>query len=132
MLAGQRIALAPCGITATGDTSALHEVIDARVFDSAQVSYNLFNASAATASPQDYLAQDYGKLFDHTEAAGVGVVGIRVLAGGALSGSAERHPIRIMLAPQRLTAEYNSTPGDDYDRIQQFSSVPLRRLRFFL
>jgi hypothetical protein len=32
-------------------------------------------------------------LFDHTRAAGVGVVGIRVLAGGALSGSAERHPI---------------------------------------
>ena len=28
-----------------------------------------------------------------TKAAGVGVVGIRVLAGGALSGSAERHPI---------------------------------------
>jgi aryl-alcohol dehydrogenase-like predicted oxidoreductase len=26
-------------------------------------------------------------------AAGVGVIGIRVLAGGALSGSAERHPI---------------------------------------
>src|SRR5262249_840350 len=33
------------------------------------------------------------RLFDHTRAAGVGVVGIRVLAGGALSGSAERHPI---------------------------------------
>jgi aryl-alcohol dehydrogenase-like predicted oxidoreductase len=32
-------------------------------------------------------------LFDHTKAAGVGVVGIRVLAGGALSGSAERHPV---------------------------------------
>jgi aryl-alcohol dehydrogenase-like predicted oxidoreductase len=32
-------------------------------------------------------------LFDSTQAAGVGVVGIRVLAGGALSGSAERHPI---------------------------------------
>jgi aryl-alcohol dehydrogenase-like predicted oxidoreductase len=32
-------------------------------------------------------------LFDHTKADGVGVVGIRVLAGGALSGSAERHPI---------------------------------------
>jgi aryl-alcohol dehydrogenase-like predicted oxidoreductase len=32
-------------------------------------------------------------MFDHTKAAGVGVVGIRVLAGGALSGSAERHPI---------------------------------------
>jgi L-galactose dehydrogenase/L-glyceraldehyde 3-phosphate reductase len=32
-------------------------------------------------------------MFDHTQAAGVGVVGIRVLAGGALSGAAERHPI---------------------------------------
>lgn len=81
------------GITATGDTSALHEVIDARVFDSAQVTYNMLNPSAATALPPNYPAQDYGKLFDHTRAAGVGVVGIRVLAGGALSGSAERHPI---------------------------------------
>ena len=33
------------------------------------------------------------RLFDHTKAAGTGVIGIRVLAGGALSGSAERHPI---------------------------------------
>lgn len=81
------------GITAVGDTSALHEVIDARVFDSAQVTYNMLNPSAATALPPDYPAQDYGKLFEHTKAAGVGVIGIRVLAGGALSGSAERHPI---------------------------------------
>src|ERR1700693_1513048 len=81
------------GITAVGETSALHAVIDARVFDSAQVSYNMLNPSAATALPPNYPAQDYGKLFDHTQAAGVGVVGIRVLAGGALSGAAERHPI---------------------------------------
>ena len=81
------------GITAVGDTAALHEVIDARVFDSAQVSYNLLNPSAAAVLPANYPAQDYGRLFDHTKAAGVGVVGIRVLAGGALSGSGERHPI---------------------------------------
>ncbi|KRQ94087.1 hypothetical protein CQ12_21010 [Bradyrhizobium jicamae] len=81
------------GITALGDTAALHQVIDARVFDSAQVVYNMLNPSAADELPQNYPAQDYGRLFDHTKAAGVGVVGIRVLAGGALSGSAERHPI---------------------------------------
>ena len=81
------------GITALGDTAALHQVIDARVFDSAQVVYNMLNPSAAGALPAHYPAQDYGRLFDHTKAAGVGVVGIRVLAGGALSGSAERHPI---------------------------------------
>jgi aryl-alcohol dehydrogenase-like predicted oxidoreductase len=81
------------GITAVGDTTALLEVIDAGVFDSAQVSYNMLNPSAATALPMNYPAQDYGRLFDCTQAAEVGVVGIRVLAGGALSGSAERHPI---------------------------------------
>jgi aryl-alcohol dehydrogenase-like predicted oxidoreductase len=81
------------GMTAVGDTAALHQVIDARAFDSAQVVYNMLNPSAAEQLPKNYPAQDYGRLFEHTEAAGVGVVGIRVLAGGALSGSAERHPI---------------------------------------
>lgn len=81
------------GITAVGETAALHQVIDSRAFDSAQVAYNALNPSAAEALPPNYPAQDYGRLFDHTQAAGVGVVGIRVLAGGALSGSSERHPI---------------------------------------
>jgi aryl-alcohol dehydrogenase-like predicted oxidoreductase len=81
------------GMTAVGDTGALHQVIDARVFDSAQVVYNVLNPSAACELPTSYPAQDYGRLFDTTQAAGIGVVGIRVLAGGALSGSAERHPI---------------------------------------
>jgi len=80
------------GITAIGDTTALHDIIDAQLFDSAQVSYNMLNPSAATVLPPDYPAQDYGRLFDHTQKAGVGVIGIRVLAGGALSGTAERHP----------------------------------------
>ncbi|TPQ40603.1 hypothetical protein C2U70_04765 [Bradyrhizobium guangdongense] len=81
------------GITALGDTAALHRVIDSGAFDSAQVVYNMLNPSAADTLPANYPAHDYGKLFDRTRAAGVGVVGIRVLAGGALSGSAERHPI---------------------------------------
>jgi aryl-alcohol dehydrogenase-like predicted oxidoreductase len=81
------------GMTAVGETAALHQVIDARVFDSAQVVYNMLNPSAAEELPANYPAQDYQRLFDHSAAAGVGVVGIRVLAGGALSGSLERHPI---------------------------------------
>jgi aryl-alcohol dehydrogenase-like predicted oxidoreductase len=81
------------GLTAIGDTAALHRVIDAGGFDSAQVVYNMLNPSATEALPENYPAQDYGRLFDHTKVAGTGVIGIRVLAGGALSGSAERHPI---------------------------------------
>ncbi len=81
------------GLTAVGETAALHQVIDSRAFDSAQVVYNMLNPTAAEAPPANYPAQDYRRLFDHTKAAGTGVVCIRVLAGGALSGSGERHPI---------------------------------------
>jgi aryl-alcohol dehydrogenase-like predicted oxidoreductase len=81
------------GISAVGDTDALHQVIDSGAFDSAQIVYNMLNPSAGEALPQNYPAQDYRRMFDRTRAAGTGVVGIRVLAGGALSGSAERHPI---------------------------------------
>jgi aryl-alcohol dehydrogenase-like predicted oxidoreductase len=81
------------GLTAIGDTTALHRVIDARAFDSAQVVYNMLNPSAAIELPRNYPAQNYGRLFDHTMAAGVGVIEIRVLAGGALSGLTDRHPI---------------------------------------
>ncbi len=81
------------GITGVGDTAALHQVIDSRAIDSAQIVYNMLNPSAAVPLPARYPAQDYGRLFERTQAAGVGVIGIRVLAGGALSGTAERHPI---------------------------------------
>jgi hypothetical protein len=53
----------------------------------------MLNPAAAGELPPQYPTQDYGRLFDHTIVAGVGMIGIRVLAGGALSGSAERHPI---------------------------------------
>src|SRR5262249_57845114 len=53
----------------------------------------MLNPPAGIELPSSYPAQDYGRLFQHTRKAGVGVIGIRVLAGGALSGSTERHPI---------------------------------------
>jgi aryl-alcohol dehydrogenase-like predicted oxidoreductase len=80
------------GLTCVGETAALAQVIDSGAFDSAQVVYNMLNPSAAEALPANYPAQDYGRLFDHTKRAGTGVIAIRVLAGGALSGSADRHP----------------------------------------
>ncbi len=81
------------GITAIGETSALHAVIDSGAFDTAQVCYNLLNPSAGGPVPANYPGQDYGNLLARTQAAGMGAIGIRVLAGGALSGTAERHPI---------------------------------------
>lgn len=82
-----------CGITAVGDTPALHEVVDARVFDAAQVSYNLLNPSAGATVTPGYPAHDFGNLLAHTKAADMGVIAIRVLAAGALSGTERRHPL---------------------------------------
>jgi L-galactose dehydrogenase/L-glyceraldehyde 3-phosphate reductase len=80
------------GITAVGDTAALHRVADAHVFDTAQVSYNMLNPSAGTSVASGYPAHDFGNLLAHTKAADMGVIAIRVLAAGALSGSEDRHP----------------------------------------
>lgn len=81
------------GLTAIGDTEALQQVIGTGAFGSAQITYNLLNPSAGAPQPADYPAQDYGLLLEHARRAGAGAIGIRVLAGGALSGSAERHPV---------------------------------------
>src|SRR5262249_49734270 len=40
------------GITAVGDTAALHQVVDARLFHSAQVVYNMLNPSAGSGLPK--------------------------------------------------------------------------------
>ena len=81
------------GLTAVGETAALQQVIDTGVFGSAQISYNMLNPSAGSALPSGYPAQDYGLLLERASRVGAGAIGIRILAGGALSGSAERHPL---------------------------------------
>ena len=81
------------GITALGDSSALHRIVAAGVMDTAQIPHNLLNPSPMHALPPDYPAQDFLQLMPAAKAAGIGVIGIRVLAGGALSGSEARHPI---------------------------------------
>jgi L-galactose dehydrogenase/L-glyceraldehyde 3-phosphate reductase len=81
------------GITAVGETPALHAVVASAAFDTAQVCHNLLNPSAARKVGANFAGQDYDCLLDAMKAAGMGAIGIRALAGGALSGSAARHPI---------------------------------------
>jgi aryl-alcohol dehydrogenase-like predicted oxidoreductase len=71
----------------------LQRVADAGAFDTAQVSYNMLNPSAGTTVMPGYPAHDFGNLLAHTKAADMGVIAIRVLAAGALSGTEDRHPL---------------------------------------
>lgn len=81
------------GFTAKGDTDALHKLVESGYFDSAQVFYNMLVPSAGQAIAAGYPAQDYRLLLNAAERHGVGSIGVRVLAGGALSGSEKRHPL---------------------------------------
>ena len=83
------------GITALGDTQAVHAVIDAGVVDTAQVCYNLLNPSAGHELPSGFPAHDFGRLLARTRAQNMGTIVIRVAAGGALSAVETRHPIAV-------------------------------------
>ncbi len=83
------------GITALGETSALHRVIDAGVLDTAQVCYNLLNPSAGVSIPPGFPAQDFGRLLERARRQQVGAIVIRVMAAGALSGVMARHPVAV-------------------------------------
>ena len=75
------------GITALGETGPLNEVVSSGAFDTAQVCYNALNPTSGASLGSGYPAQDYAGLLGAAGKAGMGTIGIRILAGGALSGS---------------------------------------------
>jgi L-galactose dehydrogenase/L-glyceraldehyde 3-phosphate reductase len=81
-----------CGITAVGDIAAIRKVAEAHVINSAQVVFNLLNPSASAPVPERHPGQNFHELLKLNAASGIGSIAIRILAGGALSGSATRQP----------------------------------------
>jgi L-galactose dehydrogenase/L-glyceraldehyde 3-phosphate reductase len=92
------------GITALGDTPALHRALGAGTLDTAQVCFSLLNPSAGVPVPRGFPAQDFGGLLGRAQAEGVGVIAIRVLAAGALSGVETRHPVAVPAVEPIATA----------------------------
>ncbi|MCB1742300.1 MAG: aldo/keto reductase [Gammaproteobacteria bacterium] len=73
------------GITATGETGPLHEVIASQRFDTAQIYYNLLNPSAGMDVPSGFSAYDHKNLIKTAADNDVGVIVIRVLAAGVIA-----------------------------------------------
>jgi aryl-alcohol dehydrogenase-like predicted oxidoreductase len=84
-----------CGITALGETAALHRALDSGALDTAQVCYNLLNPSAGVTVPPGFPAQDFAGLLGRARQRNMGVIVIRALAAGALSGVETRHPVAV-------------------------------------
>jgi len=106
------------GITGLGESGAVHEAVATGGFQAIQIPYNLLNPSAGTIVPRNFPFQDYGQLIDHAAQQEMGVIAIRILAGGALSGSTERHPVA-----SKSVNPIASEPAyrDDVARAQRFT-----------
>jgi aryl-alcohol dehydrogenase-like predicted oxidoreductase len=109
-----------CGITALGETRALHQAIDSGTIDTAQVCYNLLNPSAGFQVPSGFPAQDFGGLLNRTRERRMGVIVIRVLAAGALSGVEARHPVAVPSVDPIATAPDYRT---DVTRAQRLGAL---------
>ena len=79
------------GINGIWETAALHAAVGLGQAHTIQCCYNLINPSAGQPVPPGFPFQDYARLIDRAAGQGMGVIAIRVLAGGALSGSTDRH-----------------------------------------
>ena len=87
------------GFSGVGETPALLKAVESRSFDTMQVVYNALNPSAGGPMPKGAPGQDYGRALERTKANDMGTIVIRALAGGALAGTAERHPLAMQVVP---------------------------------
>ena len=79
------------GVTATGDTEAVHEIVRSGKIGSGQMYFNAVNPSAGWAGHAGG-GQDYRGAIDAARESGVGVIVIRPLAAGAVVGPVDPHP----------------------------------------
>ncbi|MBR0650685.1 aldo/keto reductase [Roseomonas terrae] len=95
------------GITGLGDAMALRRVLEDGGFSTAQMPYNVLNPSGISALPSASTMPDLGGAIAHAASRDVGVMAIRILAGGALSGSEARSPVGVpVVAPIASGADY--------------------------
>jgi len=81
------------GINGIGETEAIHQGLDRTNPGTIQVCYNLLNPSAWYRVPEEFPFQDYRELMQKAAERQIGVIAFRILAGGALSGELDRHPV---------------------------------------
>jgi aryl-alcohol dehydrogenase-like predicted oxidoreductase len=106
------------GITGLGESDTLRQAVGRGGFQTIQVPYNLLNPTAGATASKGFPFQDYGQIIDRATQQGIGVIAIRILAGGALTGTLERHPVAsTSVNPIASEQEY----GADVVRARRYS-----------
>ena len=108
------------GMTGVGEPKGIHEVVASGLVSTVQTVYNLINASAGAAAPAGFDMPDYARLIDLSAEKNVGVIVIRVLAAGALTGTSVRHPVAVQtVAPIGSGRDFQQ----DESRARQFAFI---------
>jgi aryl-alcohol dehydrogenase-like predicted oxidoreductase len=108
------------GMTGVGEPKGIHEVVASGLVSTVQTVYNLINASAGAAAPAGFDMPDYDRLIDLSAEKNVGVIVIRVLAAGALTGTSVRHPVAVQIvAPIGSGRDFQQ----DESRARQFAFI---------
>jgi len=94
------------GVSAVGSTSACLEVIESGRFDAAQIYYNAINPSAAwTRTAAEWRGQDFCGLIAACWRLNMGVLAIRVMAGGPLASPRRPDKLAMMTSDTDLDNE---------------------------
>ncbi|HUG17458.1 MAG TPA: aldo/keto reductase [Planctomycetaceae bacterium] len=75
------------GLTGIGHPASLAKVVCSNRFETMQVPYHLLNPSAGLDRPEEFSETNYGNIIATCAEMQMGVMAIRVLAGGALAGN---------------------------------------------
>ena len=107
------------GFNGLGETEAVHQAIIGSA-QTVQTLFNLLNPTAGWPAPEGYPFQDFSQSIDKAAEQQMGVIAIRVLAGGALSGSTSRH----INATQTVgTIASNKNYAEDVMQSHRFNSL---------
>ncbi|MEW6354786.1 MAG: aldo/keto reductase [Planctomycetota bacterium] len=106
------------GLTGLGDMDSVREVVRCGEFETMQVCYNILNPSAARRMPASFDGEDYGEIMRECAERTMGVIAIRVYAGGALTGQ----------PPSAHTRRTRFFPLDLYERDMQRALLLAGRL----
>jgi aryl-alcohol dehydrogenase-like predicted oxidoreductase len=121
------------GLTGTGHPSAMSEVVRSAGFDTMQAPYHLLNPSAGESSDDSSTETNYGNIIAECATMGMGVLAIRVFAGGALLGNPpSAHTFKTPFFPLALYERDRERAATLQERLDPDASLKEMALRFAL
>lgn len=121
------------GLTGIGQPAAMTEVIRSGRFDAIQTPYHLLNPSAGREMENDFAEKNYGNIVAESATAKMGVLAIRVLAGGALAGNPPSpHTLKTPFFPLSLYERDRDRAARLQAALKPGQTLPREAVRFAL